>query len=239
MNKQKLDKFRKQLESLQDRLRDVGAAVTEQARSLTGGLTAGELSNVPLHLGDRGSEEYLQDMNAVLAENEGYLAGEVRDALARIEAGTFGQCEECGKSINAARLEAIPFARHCVKCAEKIQGPSQEDFSGSNRLGPNFNTGRPRRPDDTLAPEGDMSENGRHDVHAVGDAGGGTAFGGLAGSTAGHGDPEIDQLQEAFGSGNGEAAEERIRSQANAVEPMGYESDDDRRRYAEETKDVE
>jgi RNA polymerase-binding transcription factor DksA len=239
MNKQKLEKFRRQLEQLQDRLRDVGTAVTEQARSLTGEVMAGELSNVPLHLGDRGSEEYMQDMNAVLAENEGYLAGEVRDALARIEAGTFGQCEECDKSIAAARLEAIPFARHCVKCAEKVQGSSEEDFSGANRLGPNFNTGRPRMPDDTLAPEGDMSENGRHDIHAVGDAGGGTAYGGLAGSTVGRGDPEIDQLQEAFGSGSGEAAEERFRFKANVVEPTGYESDEDRRRYAEETREVE
>lgn len=236
MNKQKLDKIRERLEQLQDRLRDVGTAVTEQARSLTGGVTAGELSNVPLHLGDRGSEEYMQDMNAVLAENEGYLATEVRDALERIDAGKYGLCEECGKSITAARLEAIPFARHCVKCAEKIQGSPQEDFSGSNRLGPNFNTGRPRMPDDTLAPEGDMSENGRHDIHAVGDAGGGTAYGGLAGSTMGRGDPEIDQLQEAFGSGNAEAAEERFRSRANAVEPTGYESDEDRRRYAEEER---
>jgi RNA polymerase-binding transcription factor DksA len=241
MNQQKLDKFRRQLELLQDRLRDVGTSVVEQARSGGGGEATGELSHVPLHLGDRGTEEYLQDMNAVLAENEGYLAAEVREAITRIEDGSFGHCEDCGKAISTERLQAIPFVRHCVKCAEKLQGPPEEDFSGSNRLGPNFNTGRPRKPDDTIAPEGFMAEEkrGRSDVHAVGDAGGGTAYGGLAGSNTANGEPEVADLQDAAGSGNTDVAEARRRSGASAVEPMDYESDEDRERYAEEAKETD
>ena len=243
MNRQKLVKFRHQLEVLQDRLRDDGTAVAEQARGLGGSEATGELSNAPLHLGDRGTEEYLQDMNAVLAENEGYLAAEVREAIVRIDDGSFGHCEDCGKAISTERLEAIPFVRHCVKCAEKLQGSPEEDFSGSNRLGPNFNTGRPRGPKDTLAPEGFMGEEGRRgrsgDVHAVGDAGGGTAFGGLAGSNTANGEPDIGDLQDAAGSGNSEVAEARRRSGASAVEPMDYESVEDREHYAEETDEEE
>ena len=49
----------------------------------------GELSHAPMHLGDLGSEEFLRNVSAVLAENEGYLAGEVRDAIARLDTGTF------------------------------------------------------------------------------------------------------------------------------------------------------
>lgn len=241
MNQQKIDKFRRLLEVLQDRLRDDGTSVVEQARGLGGSEATGELSNAPLHLGDRGTEEYLQDMNAVLAENEGYLAGEVRAAIARLDDGSFGYCEDCGKAISIERLEAIPFVRYCVKCAEKLQGSSEEDFSGSNRLGPNFNTGRPHGPDDTLAPEGFMGEEGRRgrsgDVHAVGDAGGGTAFGGLAGSNTANGEPDIGDLQDAAGSGNSDVAEARRQSGASAVEPMDYESDEDRARYAEQADD--
>ncbi len=42
---------------------------------------------------------------------------EVEDALVKIEAGTYGKCEECGKPISSARLEAVPAARYCIDCA--------------------------------------------------------------------------------------------------------------------------
>jgi DnaK suppressor protein len=235
MNQPKLDKLRQQLETLLHRLRDDGTTLTERARSLNGDGNSSELSNAPLHLGDRGSEEYLQDMNAVLAENEGYLAGEVRDALARIDDGTFSQCEECGKSINAARLEAIPFARHCVHCAEKIQNSNSNGYTSDNHWSPNLNLGRPHTFHDTLAHENYMTQEQDSDSHAVGDAGGGTAFGGLAGSNATNGEPDVANLHQAMGSGSGDVAEERF-SDTIAVEPVGYESDEDRRRYAEEER---
>lgn len=41
---------------------------------------------------------------------------EVRDALARLERGTFGVCEQCGRRIPLARLRALPRARLCVSC---------------------------------------------------------------------------------------------------------------------------
>lgn len=46
----------------------------------------------------------------------------VDDALARLDAGTYGVCARCGKPIPAARLEARPFATHCVACAEILGG---------------------------------------------------------------------------------------------------------------------
>jgi RNA polymerase-binding transcription factor len=44
---------------------------------------------------------------------------EVEDALAKLESGTYGVCESCGKPIAAARLEAKPAARLCIDCAAK------------------------------------------------------------------------------------------------------------------------
>jgi RNA polymerase-binding protein DksA len=44
---------------------------------------------------------------------------EVEEALAKLEAGSYGVCEECGKPINPARLEAKPAARYCIDCASK------------------------------------------------------------------------------------------------------------------------
>lgn len=54
------------------------------------------------------------------------LAGKLRDALAEVEAaigrledGTYGRCERCGKPISSARLEAKPAARRCIDCASR------------------------------------------------------------------------------------------------------------------------
>ncbi len=44
---------------------------------------------------------------------------QVHDALARYEAGTYGICENCGREIDIARLEAIPYTPFCLRCAEQ------------------------------------------------------------------------------------------------------------------------
>jgi RNA polymerase-binding transcription factor len=44
---------------------------------------------------------------------------QVQDALKRIEAGTYGKCTACGRQIEAARLEAIPWAAYCLEDQEK------------------------------------------------------------------------------------------------------------------------
>ena len=78
---------------------------------------------------DRSSfDEGFADSGQVTAErgeNEA-LAGSLREtlndidaALAKFDSGTYGMCEECGKPIAAARLEAMPFARLCISCASK------------------------------------------------------------------------------------------------------------------------
>ena len=44
---------------------------------------------------------------------------EIEGALGKLEAGSYGTCEECGQTIAADRLEAMPSARHCITCASK------------------------------------------------------------------------------------------------------------------------
>jgi RNA polymerase-binding transcription factor DksA len=44
---------------------------------------------------------------------------EINEALAKLDAGTYGRCESCGGEIAAARLEAKPAARFCIDCASK------------------------------------------------------------------------------------------------------------------------
>jgi len=46
---------------------------------------------------------------------------ETEDALAKMDAGTYGQCESCAGDIGEARLEAMPAARLCIPCASKTR----------------------------------------------------------------------------------------------------------------------
>lgn len=55
-----------------------------------------------------------------LAEGAASELRQVDDAIARMDAGTYGVCANCGKPIPSARLEVRPFAVHCVACAEKL-----------------------------------------------------------------------------------------------------------------------
>ena len=215
MNTQRVTKHRRQLEELRRRVGADARAVAQQALGPSGGQDGGDLSNAPYHLGDEGTEEFLHDMSAALAENETYLLGEIAAALARIDAGAYGTCESCGREIAAERLEAMPYARHCVQCAETQQ----------TGLPVNLNTGRPSTPADTLAPEGAMQEDWRrqnsnltgsgrrnqaaNDEHAAGEPGGGSAIGGLAGTNIGGGEPTISDLQDAAGSGEFDLDEAR------------------------------
>jgi len=63
---------------------------------------------------ERENEEVMDALGAQ-ARNE---LGMISDALRRIEADEFGECLECGELINEQRLEALPFAKTCIGCAE-------------------------------------------------------------------------------------------------------------------------
>ena len=51
----------------------------------------------------------------------------VRNALRRLEDGSFGECVHCGKTIGAKRLEALPWTPYCIDCQEKIENGEIED----------------------------------------------------------------------------------------------------------------
>lgn len=56
---------------------------------------------------------------ALREKNEQHLAA-VEAALARLEAGSYGTCVRCGRPIAAERLEAIPWAAHCIDCQREV-----------------------------------------------------------------------------------------------------------------------
>ncbi len=82
----------------------------------------GNLSNVPLHLADVGTENFDQEFALSMIENEQDTLEQINGALSRIEAGTFGKCEECGGTIAKPRLQALPYTSLCIDCARAMEG---------------------------------------------------------------------------------------------------------------------
>src|SRR4051812_13134965 len=84
---------------------------------------SGELSMVgqhPADVADMTFQRELQETTQRIFERE---AAQVETAQRAIANGTYGQCQECGKQIPAARLEARPEATLCVECQRKQEGP--------------------------------------------------------------------------------------------------------------------
>lgn len=76
---------------------------------------------MPIHMAERGSENFEQEFTLSLMESESELLSQVDDALERIEQSTYGNCEDCEKAIPKARLNAIPYTHLCVKCASEAE----------------------------------------------------------------------------------------------------------------------
>jgi len=76
-----------------------------------------DLSNLPIHMADVGTDSFEVENTLGLMDSERRLLLEIEDALGRIDDGTYGICEGDGSPIPKARLRAIPWARYCVACA--------------------------------------------------------------------------------------------------------------------------
>jgi DnaK suppressor protein len=82
---------------------------------------AGDLSSMPIHMADLGTDNYDQEFTLGLMDSERKLLKDIDDALQRIEQGTYGICEGTGRQIQKARLEAQPWARYCLEYAKKLE----------------------------------------------------------------------------------------------------------------------
>ena len=121
MSKTDLESFRQSLLNLRARLSGNLSHLAEEALRTTGGESSGSLSNTPIHMADLGTDNFEQEFTLSLIQNEEQVLDEIAEALKRIDQGSYGKCEECGSAIPKARLQALPYTRHCVNCARKVQ----------------------------------------------------------------------------------------------------------------------
>lgn len=117
MKKTDVKVYKERLLSLRARLRgdvdQMADATLKKSRSEANG----DLSSMPIHMADIGSDNFEQEFTLSLMQSEEGTLGQIETSLERIEEGTYGRCEECGVKIPKTRLNAIPYASLCVKCA--------------------------------------------------------------------------------------------------------------------------
>jgi DnaK suppressor protein len=122
MKTTELKVYKDRLLALRARLRGDVNAMAESALHKTRAEASGDLSLMPIHMADVGTDNYEQEFTLSLLENEESTLGVIEGALERIEEGVYGVCVECGRTIPKTRLNAIPFTPYCVKCASNLEG---------------------------------------------------------------------------------------------------------------------
>ncbi len=119
MSKEQLEEFRKQLTEKRDEIVRRAQQTLEQDMTL-------DSDDLPDEM-DLASSEYLQAFTFRLRGREKNLLDKIQRALERIDAGTFGICEECDEAISVKRLQARPETTLCIRCKEE-QERVERDF---------------------------------------------------------------------------------------------------------------
>ena len=110
-------------ELLQERRRAIVDAIDYLHKENPGSLEdeTGELvsGSADQHLADTATETVDREIDYTLEEHDGRLLQAIDEAIARIDAGTYGICVNCGAQIPLERLEAMPWATLCIDCKRK------------------------------------------------------------------------------------------------------------------------
>ena len=107
MDREQLELFREQLlQKKQDIMTDAGKTMTEMTDQTT---------NVP-DPNDRATLESGRSFELRIRDRERKLLSKIDEAIARIEDGSYGICEDCGEEIGLKRLEARPVTTLCIDC---------------------------------------------------------------------------------------------------------------------------
>ncbi len=120
MNKRESKVYKETLLTIRSRLRGDFSGLADAALRKTRSESSGDLSSMPIHMADIGTDAFEQEFNLSLMEHDGTTLGQIEGALERIEDGVYGICADCEQKIPKTRLNVLPYTPYCVKCADKV-----------------------------------------------------------------------------------------------------------------------
>ena len=116
MRKQDKERYKKKLIAKKTEITETLNEVLTQTKEVE--------PDVVQDAGDKAETSYTKEFLLTLSNTEREQLNKIDDALDRIEECTYGTCQMCQKQINKKRLNAIPWARHCIQCQQKAEEES-------------------------------------------------------------------------------------------------------------------
>ena len=111
MDKKKVELYRKRLESKQEELMRLVAKTEQDGRSVD--------EDVTQDIADKAANSYTKEFLFHQSDDNRRILLLVQEAIGRIKGGEYGLCVACQEEVQVKRLEAVPWARHCIECQEK------------------------------------------------------------------------------------------------------------------------
>jgi len=111
MNKKQLRQFEKKLLEAKETLVDRVQKAEVDGRETDAEIEARDLA-------DQASSSYTKELLFSKSNSDRQFLQKIEDALERLENGEYGECSSCEETIGLKRLEAVPWARLCIKCQE-------------------------------------------------------------------------------------------------------------------------
>ena len=118
------EQARERLMAERDRLIEVRDAASRLSTSATEAAQR-ELSSADQHPAEQATETLERELDLGILQSVEVELTELQAALDRLDAGSYGNCEVCGKPIAEGRLEAMPAARFCVEDQAKVKRAPQ------------------------------------------------------------------------------------------------------------------
>ena len=120
------DRRRQLVMTLHDRLREV--RTEHGSNMMRGGPSDGEAPDIDIE----------EDIELAVIQMRAETLGRIDEAIARLDAGVYGQCSSCGEEIATSRLRALPFAVRCRECEEQDEAERGRARMGEGRRHPFF-----------------------------------------------------------------------------------------------------
>jgi RNA polymerase-binding transcription factor len=111
MDKKRLEYYKKRLQARREELMKIIARTEEEGRTADDDPT--------VDLADKAANSYTKEFLFGQTNTDRTILQMINDALERIEEDEYGLCTNCQDEVQQKRLEAVPWARHCISCQEK------------------------------------------------------------------------------------------------------------------------
>ena len=111
MDKKRLEQYRKRLLERREQLQDIVSKAEQDGREADG-----EIAN---DIADKATNSYTKEFLFKKSNDDRFILQLIQEALERMDTSGYGACVACGGEMQPKRLDAVPWARHCIGCQEK------------------------------------------------------------------------------------------------------------------------